>query len=240
MIQAGASANTNFNAADMLGHPRQHELRLPAPRAAQVRHAEHDPGEVGDSVGGHDADGQDRRRRRARATSRVFPVTMSFVQDEATWNRNRAGQAWISAGGDLGPAAVVQNVPNVAGAKVSFDVTALVRTAVSGATSSRYTRIALADLGASTERLLPRVLLVEGARPLGPPGAHASSTAAPRRRPRSATVTPPTTIVAAACAGDARQDEPDRRPDRSELEHQRDRARRPARGPRPATPTGWS
>ena len=44
----------------------------------------------------------------------------------------------------------MQNVPNVAGAKVNFDVTALVRAAVSGASSSRYTRLALADLGAST------------------------------------------------------------------------------------------
>ena len=77
-------------------------------------------------------------------------MTTSWVQEDANWNLRRAGTAWTSAGGDLGPAALVQSVPNIVGAKVSFDVTALVQAAVSGATSSRYTRLALADLGVST------------------------------------------------------------------------------------------
>ena len=104
----------------------------------------------------------------ARAVS-VLPMTSSWVQEEATWNARRAGIAWTSAGGDLGPAALVQNVTNVTGAKVSFDVTALVRAAVSGATTSRYTRLALADLGASTNN--PIASIVESGRSLRAPGA---------------------------------------------------------------------
>ena len=50
---------------------RQRELRLPAARAAQVRHPEHDPGEVGDSVGGADADREGRRRRRVARHHRL-------------------------------------------------------------------------------------------------------------------------------------------------------------------------
>ena len=85
----------------------------------------------------------------ARAVT-VFPMTTSWVQEEANWNVRRSGTAWTSAGGDLGPAALAQSVPNVVGAKVSFDVTALVQAAVSGGGASRYTHLALADLGAST------------------------------------------------------------------------------------------
>src|SRR4051794_8844029 len=80
----------------------------------------------------------------------VFPVTLSWVQEEANWSRARSGSSWMSAGGDFGPAALVQRVPNVAGAKVTFDLTALVRAAVSGTSASRYTRVALVDLGAAT------------------------------------------------------------------------------------------
>ena len=81
---------------------------------------------------------------------RLFPVTNSFVETEATWTTRRDGYAWTTAGGDFGPLAVTQTVSNAAGAKIAIDVTALVQAAVSGATSSRYTRIGLVDGGASS------------------------------------------------------------------------------------------
>jgi endonuclease/exonuclease/phosphatase family metal-dependent hydrolase len=50
----------------------------------------------------------------------------------------------------LGVKATSQTVSNVAGSRVAMNVTALVQAAVSGASSSRYTRIALVDAGASS------------------------------------------------------------------------------------------
>jgi len=149
MIQAGASANKNFNDADMLAtrastnydYLRRALIKfdtqntLPAKSTIQSAIMT-----LTVKYGGADA---------ARDIT-VFPTTTSWVQEEANWNMRRVGTAWTSTGGDLGPAALVQSVPNVAGAKVNFDVTALVRAAVSGASSSRYTRLALADLGVST------------------------------------------------------------------------------------------
>jgi endonuclease/exonuclease/phosphatase family metal-dependent hydrolase len=79
----------------------------------------------------------------------VFPIRTSFAQEEATWIVRRVSSAWATPGGDLGAEAVRTVAPNVAGAKVRFDVTALVQAAVNDS-ASRYTRIALADLGAST------------------------------------------------------------------------------------------
>jgi endonuclease/exonuclease/phosphatase family metal-dependent hydrolase len=87
----------------------------------------------------------------ARRTVSVFPVTNSFVHEEATWNVRRAGNAWTTAGGDFGPTATSQTVSSVVGVKVSMNVTALVQNAVSGASSSRFTRIGLVDTGASSD-----------------------------------------------------------------------------------------
>jgi endonuclease/exonuclease/phosphatase family metal-dependent hydrolase len=61
----------------------------------------------------------------------------------------------MTPGADLGSLLAQQAVSNVVGTKVTFNVTALVKQAVSGALgSSRYTRIALVDLGpASTNTM---------------------------------------------------------------------------------------
>jgi endonuclease/exonuclease/phosphatase family metal-dependent hydrolase len=149
MIQAGSAANTNFDKADILatdpgadyGPLRRSLIKFDTdstmPAKADVQSAV-----MTLTIKAAGADAQ-------RAIS-VFPVTMSFAEAETTWNLRRGGTLWASAGGDFGAEAFRQVVTNVAGAKVNFDVTALVQAAVSGATSSRYTRIALADLGAST------------------------------------------------------------------------------------------
>jgi endonuclease/exonuclease/phosphatase family metal-dependent hydrolase len=149
MVQAGSSANTNFNKSEVLAtrasvnsqYLRRALIKFDTqntiPAKSRVQSAIMT---LTLKIGGADA---------KRAVS-VFPVTMSFVEEEATWNRRRGGIAWTSAGGDLGRETLKQVVTNKAGAKVTFDVTALVQAAVSGASSSRYTRLALADLGAST------------------------------------------------------------------------------------------
>jgi endonuclease/exonuclease/phosphatase family metal-dependent hydrolase len=89
----------------------------------------------------------------ADATRNVaaYQVTTSFTETEATWNQRKSSTAWTTAGGDLGSRLATANVGNVAGTKVTFDVTALVKEAVAGRLgSSRYTRIALVDLDGST------------------------------------------------------------------------------------------
>ncbi len=89
----------------------------------------------------------------ADATRRIaaYQMTTSWDETQATWNLRRTGEKWVTAGGDLGTQLSVQTVGNTAGSKVSFDVTSLVKKAVSGALgSSRYTRVELVDLDAST------------------------------------------------------------------------------------------
>jgi endonuclease/exonuclease/phosphatase family metal-dependent hydrolase len=92
----------------------------------------------------------------------AYQVTRSWTENEVTWNKRRAGENWTTAGGDLGTKiddAVVSNKP---GSKITFDVTPLVQAAVAGTLgSSRFTRVALVDLEASThasyrEYRLPR------------------------------------------------------------------------------------
>ena len=149
MIQGGAAANANFNQQDFFAtrastnadYLRRGLLKfdtqntLPAGSTVQAATLT-----LTVKSGGTDA---------AR-TIGVFPVTTSFLEEEATWNQRRVSTAWTSAGGDLGAEATRATVPNSAGAKVSFNVTALVRAVVAGGGASRYTRLALADLGAST------------------------------------------------------------------------------------------
>jgi endonuclease/exonuclease/phosphatase family metal-dependent hydrolase len=81
----------------------------------------------------------------------VYQVTTSWDNLEVTYKVRKTSTAWGTAGGDLGTKLAEQVVSNVAGSRVSFNVTALVQQAVSGALgSSRYTRVALVDLDGST------------------------------------------------------------------------------------------
>ncbi|MCU1385816.1 MAG: hypothetical protein JWL71_4513 [Acidobacteria bacterium] len=87
----------------------------------------------------------------ATRTIGAYQTSLSWTENEVTWNNRRSGDRWPTAGGDYGTKlddAVVSNVP---GSKATFDVTALVKAAVAGDLgSSRYTRIALIDLDEST------------------------------------------------------------------------------------------
>jgi len=77
----------------------------------------------------------------------AYQITQSWTETEATWNRRRVNQPWLTAGGDLGRKLDTQVVSNASGTRVSFDVTPLVSQVVSGALgSSRYTRIMLVDV----------------------------------------------------------------------------------------------
>jgi endonuclease/exonuclease/phosphatase family metal-dependent hydrolase len=81
----------------------------------------------------------------------AYQVTTSWNEKQVTWTHRYSDSTWINRGGDLATRLATANVSNVAGTKVTFDVTSLVKQAVAGSLgSSRYTRIALVDLDAAT------------------------------------------------------------------------------------------
>jgi endonuclease/exonuclease/phosphatase family metal-dependent hydrolase len=81
----------------------------------------------------------------------AYQVTTSWAETETTWSRRRKTAGWVTGGGDLGSLLEKQVVSNVAGTKVTYDITSLVKSAVAGKLgSSRYTRIALVDLDPAT------------------------------------------------------------------------------------------
>jgi endonuclease/exonuclease/phosphatase family metal-dependent hydrolase len=81
----------------------------------------------------------------------AYQTTLSWTEGEVTWNSRRKGQPWPTAGGDFGSKLDDAVVSNVAGTKITFDITPLVKAAVAGQLGdSRYTRVALVDLEGST------------------------------------------------------------------------------------------
>jgi len=81
----------------------------------------------------------------------AFQTTNSWTEDQVTWSHRRSGESWLMPGGDFGSQLDTAVVSNVAGTKVTFDVTPLVKAAVAGQLgTSRYSRIGLIDLDAAT------------------------------------------------------------------------------------------
>ena len=79
----------------------------------------------------------------------LYQVTTSWEDLEVTYKVRRTATPWTTAGGDLGAWITHGVVTNVPGSRVYFDVTSLVRQAVSGALgSSRYSRLAMVDIDA--------------------------------------------------------------------------------------------
>src|SRR5438067_6474936 len=148
MVQGGASANTNFNTLDHFA--TRASTNYDYLRRALLKFDTQTTIPAGTKIQSAvmtltiKTAGTDTTRQVG-----VFPVTTSFVQEQATWNIRRTSTAWTTSGGDFGPQAAAVAVPNTVGAKVRVDVTALVQAAVSSS-ASRYTRLGLSDLGAST------------------------------------------------------------------------------------------
>src|SRR3954468_5598738 len=81
----------------------------------------------------------------------AYQTSQSWTENQVTWNHRRDGDSWLAPGGDYGSKLAEAVASNSAGSKITFDVTPLVKAAVAGDLgSSRYTRIALIDLDAST------------------------------------------------------------------------------------------
>ena len=84
-------------------------------------------------------------------TLSAFHENSPYDENTATWNNRNSSTAWSMPGGDEGARYATATITNVAGSKVTFDVTALVAAIVRGDFgSSRYTRILLVDEGASS------------------------------------------------------------------------------------------
>jgi endonuclease/exonuclease/phosphatase family metal-dependent hydrolase len=79
----------------------------------------------------------------------AYRVTKSFLKANATWLDYRSGADWTSPGGDFAEEWATVTVGRAAGSAVSFDVTALVQQTIAGTFGTRYTRLALADIGAA-------------------------------------------------------------------------------------------
>lgn len=95
----------------------------------------------------------------------AYGVTSSFDETAATWYRRKTGYNWSRAGGDLGSRYADAIVPPTPGLRVTFNVTQLVQETVNGTFGSRYTRIALCDLGATSSRSYKEFYSSEAANP---------------------------------------------------------------------------
>ena len=77
----------------------------------------------------------------------AFRVTQAFQESDATWVRRQYSENWNTPGGDVDVQYGAGYPSNVAGSRVTFDLTNLVQRTVNGDFGSRYTRLLLADSG---------------------------------------------------------------------------------------------
>jgi endonuclease/exonuclease/phosphatase family metal-dependent hydrolase len=81
----------------------------------------------------------------------AYRETSSYDEGYATWSRRNSSANWTVAGGDVAELYDHRSVTNVAGTRVSFDLTALVSSVVHETFgTSRYTRVELIDAGADS------------------------------------------------------------------------------------------
>lgn len=102
-------------------------------------------------------------------TLTVYRVTQPYTDTEATWNIRRTSTSWSRPGGDLGERAGSVTVTNVVGSKVTVNVTSLVQNIVDGDYgTTRYTRLALVDEGASSQGSYKQYYSEQAGSGLGP------------------------------------------------------------------------
>ena len=76
-----------------------------------------------------------------------YRLTAPFTETQATWRDRQTAVPWQTPGGDLGESYATVAVSNVAGTRVTFNMTALVQRTVNGEFGVRQTRLALVDVG---------------------------------------------------------------------------------------------
>lgn len=117
----------------------------------------------------------------------VYCVPSTFNQTEVTWISRSSAKPWSDPGGDVGHLHGTVTVTNVAGSKVAFDVTAIVKEAMA---AGAQTRVLLADSDAAdpdsnmayysseagTESLRPKLVVNYGTAVAPPPPTTSTGT----------------------------------------------------------------
>lgn len=126
----------------------------------------------------------------------VYRLSQTFDERYATWYTRRSGYKWTTAGADLAEKWAEASVGATAGSRVTFDVTAFVQRVVKGTFgSSRYTRIGLVDVGASSDNSYKQFHSSEASDPAVRPklvvvyGSTSTAAPAPAPAPSSSTGT---------------------------------------------------
>lgn len=140
-LRGGSYANTNFG-SDYLATRASNDESYE--RRALLKFDTHNTIPAGSNIASATLTltvrgGNDDTRRVA-----AYCVPSSFDEFVTTWRLRKAGLYWSAPGGDLGHQHAIANVTNVAGSKVTYDISQVVREAMQ--TSSRYTRVMLIDL----------------------------------------------------------------------------------------------
>jgi len=81
----------------------------------------------------------------------AYRISSPFQEAQATWMTRESTSRWATPGGDIAEQFASAAVSNVAGSKVTFDVTNLVQQTSDGKFDTRYTRVALIDVGSDTK-----------------------------------------------------------------------------------------
>lgn len=166
-LRAGAYANTNYGSSTTL------ETRASSTadysRRVIVKFDTHNPIAQGTDIASARLTLTIKGGNSETRTLTLYRVTQPFTDVEATWNIRRTSTSWSKSGGDLGEKAGTLTVTNVVGSKVAVDVTSLVQKIVDGTYgSTRYTRLALVDEGASSQSSYKQYYSEQAGAGLGP------------------------------------------------------------------------
>lgn len=166
-LRGGAYANTNYGSSTTL------ETRASSTadyvRRVIVKFDTHNPIAQGTGIQSARLTLTIRGGNSETRTLTVYRLTQPFTDTEATWKIRRTSTSWSTVGGDLGERAGTLTVTNTVGSKVTVDVTGLVQKIVDGTFgSTRYTRLALVDEGASSQGSYKQYYSEQAGSGLGP------------------------------------------------------------------------
>jgi endonuclease/exonuclease/phosphatase family metal-dependent hydrolase len=149
-VQGGSYANTVFDNQPLA--TKVHPTSLSYTRRSVLKFDTHNTVPAGATIQSAKLTLTLKKSDPETRTLGIYRLSQTFDEVYTTWNTRKSGTRWTSAGGDLAEKFAQTSVGSTAGAKVSFDVTTLVQGVVSAKYgSSRYTRVALVDLGSGSD-----------------------------------------------------------------------------------------
>ncbi len=148
-IRGGSYANTNYSTSGILATRASSNATYQ--RRALLKFDTHNTILAGSSIASATLTVTVRGGNAETRQIGAYREASSYTADVATWNLRKSSTDWSAPGGDVAERVASAAVSNVAGTRVTFDLTALVQAVVSGKYgSSRYTRVLLIDNGASS------------------------------------------------------------------------------------------